>query len=170
MAQSSQAAQGRFSALVYRLCEYWALLGGLLLLIVVLINGWSIVSGALMNKPFPGDYELTEYGVAVAIFCFLPWCQISGSNVSADIFTERASPRAINIMKQIGVVVAIIFSAVLLWRMSAGLLDYREYEEATGLLQIPLWWGFVPALFSLFLVALAALVNLLQLLKERQEI
>ena len=68
----------------------WALLGGLVLVGVVLVNAWSILAGAIVNRPFPGDFELTEMGAAVAAFCFLPYCQLVGANVSADIFTMRA--------------------------------------------------------------------------------
>ncbi|MEK9725330.1 MAG: hypothetical protein VW405_17875, partial [Rhodospirillaceae bacterium] len=68
--------------LAHRLIAGWALLGGLVLLAVVLINAYSIVTAALINKPFPGDFELTEMGVAVASFCFLPYCQLTGANVT----------------------------------------------------------------------------------------
>ena len=70
----------------------WALCGGLVLLGVVLVNAFSIVSGALANRPFAGDFELTEMGTAIAAFCFLPYAQLTGANVSADIFTTRAGP------------------------------------------------------------------------------
>lgn len=144
----------------------WALLGGLVLVGVVLVNAWSILAGAIVNKPFPGDFELTEMGAAVAAFCFLPYCQLVGANVSADIFTMRAGPRAIALMSVLASVIAVAFAAILLWRMSAGLLDYREYEQFTGILEIPIWWAFVPALVSLALVVLASVITLAEAFGE----
>ena len=144
----------------------WALLGGLVLVGVALVNAWSILAGAVVNKPFPGDFELTEMGAAVAAFCFLPYCQLVGANVSADIFTMRAGPRAIALMSVLASVIAVTFAAILLWRMSAGLLDYREYEQFTGILEIPIWWAFVPALVSLALMVLASVITLVEAFGE----
>src|SRR3546814_5046218 len=52
----------------------WALLGGLVLVAVVLINVLSVIGGVVW-RPFPGDFEMTEIGIAVAAFAFLPYCQ-----------------------------------------------------------------------------------------------
>lgn len=144
----------------------WALLGGCVLVGVALVNAYSILAGAIVNKPFPGDFELTEMGAAVAAFCFLPYCQLVGANVSADIFTMQARPRAVAVMSALAAFVAVVFAAVLLWRMSAGLLDYREYEQFTGILEIPIWWAFVPALVSLALLVLASIITLVEAFGE----
>ncbi|WP_373050782.1 TRAP transporter small permease [Thalassovita aquimarina] len=152
--------------LATRVITGWALVGGLVLVGVVLINAWSILSGALFNKPFAGDFELTEMGAAIAVFCFLPYCQLTGANVSADIFTMRASPRSVALMSLFAGLIALLFTAILLWRMSAGLVDYREYEEFTGILQIPIWWAFLPILVSLALLFYAAVIGFLQALKR----
>lgn len=127
---------------------------------VVLVNAYSIISDAIANKPFPGDFELTEMGAAIAVFCFLPYCQLTGANVSADIFTMNAGPRKIALMSILAALVAILFSILLLWRMSAGLVDYVEYSEFTGILEIPIWWAFIPALISLVLLLCASIITL----------
>ena len=144
----------------------WALFGGVVLIGVVLVNAWSILAGALINRPFPGDFELTEMGTAIAAFCFLPYCQLVGANVSADIFTARAGPRAIAAMATFAGLIAIIFAGILLWRMSAGLQDYREYEEFTGILEIPIWWAFVPTMVSLGLLLIAAIITFAEALGQ----
>ncbi len=159
-------SEARPKGIAHTLITAWALIGGLVLIGVVLINAWSILSGAFFNKPFPGDFELTEMGAAIAVFCFLPYCQLTGANVSADIFTMRAGSGAVALMSVFASLVAIAFAALLLWRMSAGLQDYREYEEFTGILQIPIWWAFVPALISLALLLWAALITLNQALQD----
>ena len=149
----------------------WALVGGLFLTGVVLVNTWSLLASALVNRPFPGDFELTEMGTAIAAFCFLPYCQLVGANVSADIFTMRAGPRSVAMMSVFAGLVAVLFAGILLWRMSAGIQDYREYEEFTGILEIPIWWAFVPVLISLALLLLASIITfseaLSQLLAEK---
>lgn len=143
-----------------RLIQLWALLGGFVLLAVVLMTTVSAVTGFLFAKPFPGDFELTEMGVAVAAFAFLPYCQLTFSNVSADIFTQKAGPEVNRMLSRLGSVIALLFSILLMWRMFEGLKDYQTYLETTTILQIPIWYAFVPTLASLALLALAAIVTL----------
>jgi len=147
-------------ASVKQVIRIWALVGGVVLVAVVLVNAISILASALFNSPFPGDFELTEMGVGIAAFCFLPYCQLVGANVSADIFTSRISTRAQYRLELMSHFIALLFAMLLLWRMSAGLADYIEYEEITGVLSIPIWWAFIPALMSLFLLTFSALICL----------
>ena len=146
--------------LAHRAIAGWALIGGALLLGVVLVNVASVVGGALLGTPFPGDFELTEVGVCVAAFAFLPYCQLTNGNVSADIFTSGASRRALAAFSFLGSLVALAFAALLLWRMWAGMLDQKAYDYTTAILQFPHWIAFVPILASLALLMLASSLTL----------
>ncbi|MBM9593657.1 TRAP transporter small permease [Roseitranquillus sediminis] len=137
----------------------WAIAGGLVLLAVVLVNVLSVL-GSIFWKPFPGDFELTEMGVAIAAFAFLPFCQLTDANVTADIFTARASQRWISAFRLAASVVALGFAVLLVWRMYAGMGDQRTYGYTTAILSVPIWWAFVPILVSLVLLAIAALITL----------
>ena len=103
---------------------------------------------------------MTEVGICVAAFSFLPYCQLTGANVSADIFTARASARWVGIFRTAASAVALLFAALLLWRMYAGMLDQKEYGYTTAILQFPHWMAFVPVLLSLALLVLAAFITL----------
>ncbi len=162
------SSRTRVYSLVHSLCEYWALIGGITLLAVVLVNAYSIAADIAIGRPFPGDFEITEVGVAIAAFCFLPYSQITGSNVSADLFTASASKGSITVMGLIAGVVALIFSALLLWRMWDGLWGYVEYEEVTGILSFPIWMAFIPCLLSLCLLVVACCMTLLDLYGTRR--
>lgn len=146
--------------LAHRFVEWWALAGGVVLLGVALMTAWSAAAGWLYGKPLPGDFELTEIFVAVAIFAFLPYCQLTDANVTADLFTERAGPRAIAGLRLFAALLALAIAALLTWRTWAGLLDYRRYVETTAILKIPIWTAYVPALASLLLLVLACLISL----------
>jgi TRAP-type C4-dicarboxylate transport system permease small subunit len=137
----------------------WALLGGAVLCAVVLINVYSTAAAALFGRPFPGDFEMTEVGVAVAVFAFLPYCQMTGANVTADIFTARASARTVAILQFAASIVALGFAALLVWRMWAGMLDQKAYGYTTAILQFPHWIAFLPILASLILLAIASLMT-----------
>ncbi|WP_286132814.1 TRAP transporter small permease subunit [Labrenzia sp. DG1229] len=101
-------------------------------------------------------------GVAVAVFSFLPYCQLVGANVSADIFTSGASRRMIAFFTLLGSLVALGFALLLIWRMYFGMLDQKEYDYTTTILQIPHWIAFIPILISLALLAVAAFLTLLR--------
>lgn len=159
MARSRGFPGARLSSLARSFISLWALFGGVVLFAVVAINVISVVGGVFW-KPFPGDFEMTEIGVAVAAFAFLPYCQMTGANVTADIFTSRASDLWISVFSLLGSLVALGFSLLLLSRMYDGLLDQKAYGYTTAILQFPHWIAFIPILVSLALLAVASIVTL----------
>ena len=159
MNDTTANAWARPVGLVRHLIEWWAVFGGAVLVAVVSMATWSVISAALWGKPFAGDYELTELGVAITAFAFLPYCQLTGANVTADIFTSRASPRFIAFMGLVTSVVAFGFALILLRQMTLGMIDQRYYRYITAVLAVPKWYAFVPILISLTLLAVAALIT-----------
>ncbi|MEE4118428.1 MAG: TRAP transporter small permease [Paracoccaceae bacterium] len=143
-----------------RAIDLWALLGGLVLMALVLVNVWAVLGGAL-GTAFAGDVELTEMGVAAAAFAFLPYCQLHRQNVRADIFTQGARPGLRRALDSVASAIALGFAALLLWRMQAGLVDQLAYGYSSTILQVPLWWVYVPILISLALLLAAAAITLL---------
>lgn len=135
--------------------EWWALAGGALLVAVVLLTAVSAAGNILLDRPVPGDFEVVEIAVAVAVFAFLPHCQFTGANVAADIFTSRLGPRALAGLALLSSLVAAGFAALLLWRMSVGMLNYRADGETTHILGFPVWLAFPPMLLSLALLLAA---------------
>lgn len=160
--RESETARAERFALARRVIEAWALLGGVLLVVIALMNTWSVASLALLNFPVPGDFELVELGVAIAAFSFLPYCQLTGANVTADIFTARASPVWVAFFSVLAALAAAFFSVILIWRMSDGMVSYIEYEEVTTILNIPRWLAFPPILVSLALLVVAAAITLME--------
>lgn len=140
--------------------RYWALAGGLMTLALAAMTAASAVSNLVTGRPFPADYELVKHVIAIAIFMFLPYCQITGSNVTVDIFTEGMNERSKQAMAGLSSLFAIAFSLLMLVQMTKGLQSYLRYQEVTPVLKLPLWTAFPPILFSLFLLLLAALVTL----------
>jgi len=144
-----------------RAIDAWALAGGVVLLALVAVNV-AAVAGAALGRRFAGDVELTELGVAIAVFTFLPFCQLHGENVRADLFTG-AAPRGLRRgLDAAASAVALGVAGLLLWRMTAGLIDQRAFGYSSTLLEVPLWWAFVPVVISLALLAVAAAMTLAQ--------
>lgn len=129
---------------------------------LVLLAGMTAVSALsniVLGRPIPADYELTKHFVAIAIFTFLPYCQLTGSNVTVDIFTEGMSERAKAAMVAFSSLFAIAFALLLLRQMWLGFLSYLQYPEVTPVLHLPLWTAFPPILVSLALLLMASLIT-----------
>ncbi|MBE0612415.1 MAG: TRAP transporter small permease [Burkholderiales bacterium] len=134
------------------------------------MNTWSVISLAVLGYPVPGDFELVKMGVAIVAFSFLPYCQLKGANVTADIFTAGASRITIAVFTLLAAVVAAFFSIILLWKMSNGMVSYIRYPEVTTILNIPQWVAYPPILASLALLVLAAGVTLHEAIMEMRPV
>jgi len=141
------------------LIRYWALFGGAIILVLVLITAASALSNLFFDAPFAGEYELAKHFVGIAIFTFLPYCQLTGANVTVDIFTTGMGARAKSAMALLSSLLAVLFAVVLLRQMALGFRDYLRFPEETAALHLPLWTAFPPILLSLLLLLIAALVT-----------
>ncbi|MCW4114512.1 TRAP transporter small permease [Aurantimonas sp. MSK8Z-1] len=167
MSQEASAPQPGAAGLAARIVlilaaaiRYWALLGGLLITALALLTTYSALAKLLFDAPFAADYELAKYMTAIAIFAFLPYCQLTGANVTVDIFTEGMSAPAKAAMAMFSALFAVAFSILLLRQMYFGFQSYMRFTEVTPVLKLPIWTAFPPILFSLFLLFVAALVTL----------
>jgi TRAP-type C4-dicarboxylate transport system permease small subunit len=138
---------------------HWAIVGGAILIALVLVTAASAISNLTVRRPFAGEYELAKHFVAIAIFMFLPYCQLVGANVTVDIFTEGMNTRAKAAMALVSSLFAALFAVVLLRQMSLGFVDYWRYGEVTPTLHLPLWTAFPPILISLILLFAGSLIT-----------
>jgi TRAP-type C4-dicarboxylate transport system permease small subunit len=141
------------------LVRWWALAGGAVILVLVAITAASALSNVIVGRPFTGEYELAKHLVGIAIFTFLPWCQLTGANVTVDVFTEGMGPRGKAAMAAFTSLLAAAFAGLLLRQMALGFADYARYGEVTPTLRVPLWTAFPPILVSLALLLCAALLT-----------
>ncbi|WP_245515170.1 TRAP transporter small permease [Jiella endophytica] len=141
------------------LIRWWALGGGFLMSAIAVMTALSALSNIAFGAPFPADYELVKHLVAIVIFMFLPYCQLVGANVSVDIFTEQMSEAKKAAMALFSAIFAIAFALLLLRQMFLGMVSYMQYVEVTPVLKLPLWTAFPPILVSLFLLFVAAVIN-----------
>lgn len=154
-----RSAPERSVDLARAIIKYWALLGGLIIVALVLMTAASALSNLFFRRPFPGDFEIVKHGVAIAAFSFLPYCQLTYANVTVDIFTRKMGNRAKAAMVLFASLVAAAMALLLLRQMWLGFLDYRKYPEYMVSVPIALWTAFPPALVSLALLFVAAMIT-----------
>ncbi len=150
------AGPARLGRALHRLSAGLALLGGLVLVALIVMTCLSILGRALFSAPIPGDFELVEIGCAVAVFAFLPYCQITRGNVLVDFFTARAGPRRQAALDLAANLVFTVIAGQITWRAVFGAHDLYRYKETTMVLGLPVWWGFLPAVFCSAVLTLVA--------------
>ncbi|GEO85667.1 MULTISPECIES: TRAP transporter small permease [Alphaproteobacteria] len=153
------------NGLARKLVTGWAILGGVVLIAVVIMQSISVVTGAF-GHPLPGDFELTELGIAVAMFAFLPYCQMTDANVTADIFTSGASRRVLGVLGVLASVIALAFSVIMVWRTWAGMENQFDYGYQTAILGLSIGYAFLPIIVSLILLALASIMTLIESFRQ----
>ena len=61
MASGDRSWWARLSRLARLVIRTWALLGGVVLVALVVMTGTSAILNLLLNKPFPGDFEIVKH-------------------------------------------------------------------------------------------------------------
>lgn len=159
MYDPEKSARARLTGFARALIRYWALFGGAIIVVLVVMTAASALSNLAFGRPFPGDFELVKHGVAIAAFAFLPYAQLTHANVTVDIFTEGMGERAKAAMLLFASVVAAGLAVLLFRQMWLGMFDYIKYPVHMTTVPVALWTAFPPALVSLALLFLAALLT-----------
>ena len=147
----------KFGRFLYDLAYILAILGGIILVIVILINFISILSRIIFLNPLVGDFELVEIGSAIAISSFLPLCHLKKGNVIVDFITAKLNFKKIAFLDCISSVIYGLIALFFTWRMFFGANDMYNYQEETMLLQFPIWIPFLPVTFSFGLLSVCCL-------------
>lgn len=128
-----------------------AIAGGIVLLAIVALTCVSIIGRALVPLniglgPIRGIYDITEIGMAAAIFAFLPWTQLREAHARVDLF-QAALPMALNKLLDLVFNIAMFTVALVgTYRLYLGMVDKQSYGETTLIAQIPVWQGYAASL------------------------
>ena len=156
-------ATSPMNAFINKLARFMAWLGGAVLCLLIIITCTSII-GRLLNTfgnseflksnfaflseflkmfgPINGDFEMVEAGVAFAIMAFLPWCQLTRSHATVELFTA-ALPGTVNrVLMLLWEAVFAFVLIIIAWRLYVGTTDKIRFGETTFMLQFPVWWGY----------------------------
>ena len=143
--------------LLGRVCRWFAVIGGIVLVAMTLMSVASIAGRSLFGKPVPGDFELIQIGCAICVAAFLPWCQMEGGNIIVDFFTVRASHRTQALLDVFGALLLATVMMLVAWRTGAGALTVMSAGETSMIMGFPSWIGYAFMVPGFALTALAAL-------------
>lgn len=166
-------AEARVGAILETCARRLAVAGGAILVALALMTVASVIGRALIFAglaPVKGDYELVEMGVAIAVFSFLPWCQLRRGHVTVDVLADRFPARLRLALTLIGDLALAAAAVLIAWRLAAGLEEKLPWRWAGGFvfeknwaveetyeLGLPFWVGYALALIGAALFAIVAL-------------
>ncbi len=144
---------------LHAIAEGLAVFGGLILLVITFFTVISVAGRTGFDLPILGDQEIVEFGIAIAIFSFMPYCQMRAANVIVDFFTARTSRRTRHLLD---VTMNAIFSVcigLITWRLAVGGMAAFHNGDTSMFLRIPLWWGYLVAVVCSLLWMAACLYS-----------
>jgi TRAP-type C4-dicarboxylate transport system permease small subunit len=162
--------------LIERIVLWWALAGGIGLLLIVGATAFNVGAFGLDMvarrfggevTAFPGYEDFVRLVISAAAPMLFPYCQLRRGHVAVDLLVDRMPPsvqRAIDAIALIGMTVLALF---LLYWMSIGMVETRDDHAVSRVLGWPEWPFYLPGLVSLALWALVAASQTCQSLQRR---
>ena len=141
----------RLNRLARLIATLLALAGGAVLRVLIGLSCLSIAGRALVPfdigvGPIRGIYDMTELGMAAAIFAFLPWTHLQEAHARVDLF-QSAIPGGMNqFLDLLFNLTMLLFAVVGTHRLYLGMTDKLQYGETTLIAQIPVWQGYAASL------------------------
>ena len=142
-----------------RLGAALALAGAALSLFIAGLVTVSVLLRWATSNGLPGDFEMVQMAVALAIFSFLPYTQLRRGNMLVDTFTSRLPPRMIVAIDAFWDVVYAAVAALLGWRLAVGATDAVNSHTSTMVLGLPVGWAIMACAAMAGLLALASLIT-----------
>jgi len=141
----------RFNALAEFLARILAMMGGVVLLGIILLTCISITGRALLPldiglRPIRGIYDITEIGMAAAIFAFLPWAQLREAHARVDLFQHALPEKMDKALDIVFNAAMAVVATVGTYRLYLGMQDKLSFGETTLIAQIPVWQGYAASL------------------------
>lgn len=156
--------------------------GGAILAALSMMTVASILGRALAGAglgAIPGDYEMVANGCAIAVFFFLPWCQLKRGHVTVDVLADLMPPRVYALLGFVGDTLITLASVVILrqlwfafgerfpfgsdaFRAALG-MGYRPFfPETTYELQVPVWCLYGAALVGALMMVLVGVFTMIR--------
>lgn len=158
-AKLSSAIAAKFLAMekyLRPLATLWALIGGGILFLLCIVTFFHVILHIpSLSGPLRGYEEMVRFGVGVAIFTFLPLCQLERKHIVVAIFFNKPSKThrlAVDMMMA-------SFAFFLFYAMAIGLFQLKKDNVVSAILGFSQWWFYIPALISLGLWAVIALLQ-----------
>ncbi len=113
--------------------------GGIVILMMMLVDVVDVVLRYVFSAPLSGAYELIQLGMVLVVYCGLAWCGLVGGHVAINFVGPLLDrPRARGLNALVHCLGAGLF-AVIAWRSGVEAQKYFASGETTNLLKAPMY-------------------------------
>ncbi|QCK87295.1 TRAP transporter small permease [Phreatobacter aquaticus] len=155
----ARAAVDRVGAIARTL----AIFGGALMLVTAVMVTLSVGGRWALRSAIPGDFELVQIATAVAVFSFLPLCQLGRGNVFVDTFTLRAPDWFNRSLDMLWDLVYAGFAWLIAWRLALGAYDAISSKTSSMVLAFPIGWAIAACAVMAAFLGLVTLLTMMKL-------
>jgi TRAP-type transport system small permease protein len=145
--------------LIARWCGYGS---ALFLAAMMFITVIDVVLRAVFNLPVTGTYDLVQLFLVGTVFLSIPDVFLRDRNIVIDFVDHVFGARVVGALKLIANILAVIFLAVLCWRMFPPALDAARFHEVSPDLSIPMTVHWVLMIFGILVTLPAAAFMLIE--------
>jgi TRAP-type C4-dicarboxylate transport system permease small subunit len=155
------------TSLIDHLTAAVAVLGGLISLATALVVTASVIGRNALGEGVPGDFEYVQMGTAIAVFAFLPLCQLRRGNIVVDTFSTRWPPRFSAVVDALWDLVYAGIMGLLAYSLFHGARDVRANGTATMVMGLPIWPAVLACAVLCAFLSFICLVTAYRLLARR---
>ena len=151
-----------------RIATWWALLGGLILLAIVLVTATNAGAFALDRiarlfggtvTALPGYEDFVRLAISCAGLMLFPYCQHRRGHVAVDLFVGFAPLSVQTVLEKVAQIGTAGLALFLAYWMALGMLETRADGVLSRVLGWPEWPFYLPGILSLLLWAAVAAVQ-----------
>ncbi len=153
--QAGSERRGPYGRALMAVTTWFAYIGGLVFIALVVMSVVSIVGRKLFSAPVPGDVEVLQMASAFASATFFAYCHMTRGDVKVDFFTANMTSGRRLVLDSAGSFLIGIVGALLAWRTWVGAMSLKEAGESSAILELPVWIAQALMVPSFVLLALA---------------
>jgi TRAP-type C4-dicarboxylate transport system permease small subunit len=131
-----------------RAARPFGLVAALVLVFMMLLTVVAVLSRQLFNIPLLGLVELSEIALVICIFVAMPGVFLRDENVTVDVIDHVISRKARVALRALGLVLALVFLAMMMVNMLPQALDKWQFNEVTMTLSINRFIHWTPIIFG----------------------
>ena len=151
---------------VTRLADAFAMLGGTILFVIVIVtttNTSAFILDRILGpmgvniSGLPGYEDFVQLAISGAALLFFPFTQASRGHVAVDLFVANAPMPVKWLLDRMWLSVTTGVALFLAWWMVQGMLEIRSDAAEAGVLGWPIWPFYLPGIASMILWAIVSL-------------
>ncbi len=126
---------------------------------MMLVTVADVLLRAVANRPIRGTFEIVELLLACSFFLALPAVFLRDEHIVVDV-VDSAAPRAVPLLRRIGLVLAVVLLAAMSWQGWIAARDAVAFGDVTSDLGLPRIWYWIPVLAGMIGAGIAAVAML----------